>query len=232
MYIYLDESGDLGFDFSKKKTTKKFVVTLLVCENQNAIKEFEKAVKRTLKNKLNHKKNKNRVVQELKGTTTTLEIKKYFYNQLKDNDWKIYSLIIDKQKLNPKLRTKSSKHRLYNVISRLILEKLPLKKASVNARLVVDRSKNRSEINEFNHYIQDQLEYLLPLNIGFKIVHLTSQEMSVLQAVDLFCWGIFRKYEFNDCLWYNEFKDKIIYKSEFLPENTNKKSGPYNADLP
>ena len=26
MYIYLDESGDLGFDFRKAKTTHKFVI--------------------------------------------------------------------------------------------------------------------------------------------------------------------------------------------------------------
>ena len=26
-YIFLDESGDLGFDFEKKRTTKYFVVT-------------------------------------------------------------------------------------------------------------------------------------------------------------------------------------------------------------
>lgn len=56
MFIYLDESGDLGFDYfdyNKKNTTKKFVVTLLVCNSANARKAFEKAVRRTLKNKLN-----------------------------------------------------------------------------------------------------------------------------------------------------------------------------------
>jgi len=30
--IYLDESGDLGFDFSKAKTTSTFIITLLVCD--------------------------------------------------------------------------------------------------------------------------------------------------------------------------------------------------------
>ena len=27
-YIFLDESGDLGFDFSKKNTSKVFIITL------------------------------------------------------------------------------------------------------------------------------------------------------------------------------------------------------------
>jgi len=28
-YIFMDESGDLGFDFSKKKTTTFFLVTFI-----------------------------------------------------------------------------------------------------------------------------------------------------------------------------------------------------------
>ena len=43
-YIYLDESGDLGFDFNKKKTSKNFVVTCLFIENR---KPIEKIVKKT-----------------------------------------------------------------------------------------------------------------------------------------------------------------------------------------
>jgi hypothetical protein len=32
MYIYLDESGNLDFDFSKKGATQFFVITLLIIE--------------------------------------------------------------------------------------------------------------------------------------------------------------------------------------------------------
>jgi hypothetical protein len=60
MFIYLDESGDLGFDFTKSKTTRHFVITLLVCDGRSVHVQFEKAVRRTLKNKLNRKKNQGR----------------------------------------------------------------------------------------------------------------------------------------------------------------------------
>lgn len=33
MIIYLDESGDLGFDFASKRPSRKFVVALLVCDS-------------------------------------------------------------------------------------------------------------------------------------------------------------------------------------------------------
>ncbi len=49
MLIYLDESGDLGFDFNKPKTSEKFVIALLACDNTVTIRHFRKAVRRTLK---------------------------------------------------------------------------------------------------------------------------------------------------------------------------------------
>lgn len=82
MIIFLDESGDLGFDFNKPMTSRKFVITLLVCDGKGVIDSLRKAVRRTLKNKLNRNKSGNRVAQELKGAKTTLAIKKYFFRNL------------------------------------------------------------------------------------------------------------------------------------------------------
>ena len=42
-YIFLDESGDLGFNFRKKKTSKYFIVTFLFTTGD--VKEFEKIIK-------------------------------------------------------------------------------------------------------------------------------------------------------------------------------------------
>jgi len=36
LIIYLDESGDLGFDFEHKKPSKKFVIAVLVCEGHTS----------------------------------------------------------------------------------------------------------------------------------------------------------------------------------------------------
>ena len=90
MIICLDESGDLGFDFSKSKTSRKFGISLLVCDGVEGVSGFKKAIRRTLKNKLDHKKGKNRIVQELKGAATTLAVKEYFYRQISADGWRIY----------------------------------------------------------------------------------------------------------------------------------------------
>ena len=50
--IYLDESGDLGFDFNNKGTPRYFIITLLVCRNKKTVEHVKNAVKKTLKNKL------------------------------------------------------------------------------------------------------------------------------------------------------------------------------------
>ena len=217
MIIYLDESGDLGFNFSKQKTTKKFIITLLVCDDQDVNKQFKKAVRRTLR-KLNRKKSKTRKIEELKGTNTTLKVKKYFYRQLNNGNWHIYTLALNKERVWPELQTKKAKPRLYNYIARHLIEKLSLRTTFTNVKLAVDRSKNREEIRDFNQYVQNQIEALLPLNTDFSIEHLTSNESAGLQAVDLFCWGIFRKYELGDYNWYKVFRSNIGYETIYLPE--------------
>lgn len=46
-YIFLDESGDLGFDFKKDKTSKFFVITCLFVNNATSV---EKSIKKIFKN--------------------------------------------------------------------------------------------------------------------------------------------------------------------------------------
>ena len=175
------------------------------------------AVRRTLKNKINTKAKNKRVVTELKGTKTCFEHKQYFFRHIKSDDWSIYSVVLNKDRIKPHLRTKTGKAKLYNFLSRFILEKLPLRQTFTNVHLVVDRSKNRNEIKDFNRYLQNQIEALLPLNTGFKVEHLNSQEDPGLQCIDLFCWGIFRKYEYNDKNWFDVYCHKIKFITEYLP---------------
>ncbi|MCP4482785.1 MAG: DUF3800 domain-containing protein [bacterium] len=47
MYIYLDESGDLGFDFSKEKTSKYFIITLLCVASKRSLDKIVKNIFKT-----------------------------------------------------------------------------------------------------------------------------------------------------------------------------------------
>ena len=51
-YIFMDESGELGFDFKKKKTSKFFVVTFIFTKDKsNLDKIIKKVFKSIPKNK-------------------------------------------------------------------------------------------------------------------------------------------------------------------------------------
>ena len=211
MIIYLDESGDLGFDFNKPRTSRKFVITLLVCDGKNAIDSFRKAVRRSLKNKLNRNKSGSRIVQELKGTKTSLEIKKYFYRNLSPKGWRLYTVVLNKQRVYEKLQKPQAKKKLYNFLAHFIIEKIDLKNAGTSVTLILDRCKNKEEIRDFNNYIENQLEAVLPLNIPLNIYHERSHENAGLQAVDLFSWGIFKKYEKGEYDWYTVYRNAIMF---------------------
>jgi hypothetical protein len=153
----------------------------------------------------------------LKGTNTALVVKEYFYRHLPDGGWRIYAVALNKVRVADPLRSKSGKKKLYNFLARFLLEKVDLSNAAPAVTLVMDRCKNKEEIKDFNSYVANQLESLLPLNIPLNIYHESSQENPGLQAVDLFCWGIFRKYEMRSLEWYRVYREKIVFETEYLP---------------
>lgn len=99
MIIYLDESGDLGFDFETKRPSAKFVITLLVCNNGAVTRGFKKAITRTIKNKLNKGRKGGYSVNELKGTGTSINVKRYFYRHSPKIGWRLYAIVLNKRRV-------------------------------------------------------------------------------------------------------------------------------------
>jgi Protein of unknown function (DUF3800) len=215
MYLYLDESGDLGFDFGNKKPSRFFVITLLALTEAKAIRIVDKAVTRTLDKKLNHKSKNRRLISELKGSSTTLPIKKYFLSHIDRGllDVSLYAIVLDKLALLAKIQN-PIKERVYNHMTHQILERVPFP-AVGHVNLVVDRSKNDLGIREFNDYLYANLSLCLNLETKLYISHDSSEKHKCIQAADLFCYGIARKYELKDESWYSLFKDKIRVECEF-----------------
>ena len=82
--------------------------------------------------------------------------------------------------------------------------------------MVVDKCKSKTDIEDFNRYLANQLEAKLPLNVPLIISHEDSKASTGLQAVDSFCWEIYRKYEHDDIEWYQHFADRIAFETEYL----------------
>lgn len=215
LYLYLDESGDLGFDFINAKPSKFFTICILLIKNKKDKNIIERAINRTLKNKINPKNKTNRFVEELKGTQTSLPIKEYFYNQIRNIDFEIYALTLNKRRVIPELL--KNKSRVYNWIARMLLDKI--KFSDIKSRIIftLDKSKGLKGIKEFNSYIGTQLESGIDPKTPLDIFHLDSKEINGLQAVDLFAWGVMRKHERNDIKWFDIFSSKIKYNEIYLP---------------
>lgn len=209
-YLYLDESGDLGFDFVNKKPSKFFTVTILAVRGENN-KKLSKAVKITLRRKFNTKK---QIIKELKGSKCPLRIKKYFYSQISNIKFALYAITLNKIRVYERLR--KDKERVYNYMARLVLDRIPFNNADLRVEIIIDKSKTKKNIFEFNQYILKQIKSKFDPKIPLDVYHYDSKQNLGLQAVDIFCWGIFRKYEVNDYGWYDIFKDKIVYDQPYL----------------
>lgn len=215
-FLYLDESGDLGFDFVTKKPSKFFTITILAIHGIEGNRALIAAVRKTLARKLNPKRKRKRIVQELKGTHTTLSVKQYFLQQLAEKQvpFALFSLSLNKRRVYERLTRE--KARVYNYLSRQILDHIRFENAEQCISLYVDRSKGKREITEYNAYVIQQLQGRIRPNVPLDIIHGDSKQHPGLQAADLFSWGIFQRHERGKVEWYNLFSSRIKLDEEFL----------------
>jgi hypothetical protein len=213
LYLYLDESGDLGFDFVNKKPSAFFTICVLAIKGAENDRALTNAVRAVVKRKLFQ--GANSATMELKGSGTSLEVKRFFYNKVSRIDFKLYAVTLNKKRVYESLA--DDKERIYNYIARLTLEKVDFKDAEVRVILTVDKSKSKHEILSFNEYIINQIKACLDPRVPLNIYHNLSQESPGLQATDMFAWGISRKYEKGDQAWYEVFKTRLQIDRLYLP---------------
>lgn len=82
-------------------------------------------------------------------------------------------------------------------------------------------------MQEFNKSLRLQLEERIPPHVPLYLDHRDSSATRPLQAVDLFAWGIFRKYEVGDTAWYEFFREKIQFERVY--QINKKESDPCRA---
>lgn len=213
-FLYLDESGDLGFDFVNKRPSNFFTITILASSSHDAIIKIRKAVKMTLRRKINRGGRAANLRPEIKASQVNLVTKRYFYEQVADERFGIYAVTLNKRQVYEELTQK--KDHVYNYIARRVLDEIPFERAASRVQLVIDKSKGRKEIVDFDQYVIRQLEGRIKPKVILNIDHRRSHEELALQAVDLFSWGIFRKYEHGDTAWLDVYQEKIQMDQQYL----------------
>ena len=100
-FLYLDESGDLGFDFFNRKPSRFFTVAILALRDTGNNRALINAIKKTIRRKLREKAN-----AELKGSHTSLEVKRYFYGLVRPIRFGVYAVTLNKKRVYEDLTQK------------------------------------------------------------------------------------------------------------------------------
>lgn len=210
-YIFLDESGDLGFD-PKKKNSKYFMVTILATLDKKPIEKVVKKIHVSLKKKV--KRLSGGILHCYKEKPVT---RKRLLKLLNTRDCVVLAIYLNKAKVYTKLR--EEKHVLYNYVTNILLDRIMTKKLidqKLGIVLIAAKRETNKFLNEnFKDYLNKQIESKHGLKI--KIELKTPAQEKSLQAVDFASWAIFRKYERGDDSYYTLIKSRIVEENPLFP---------------
>lgn len=198
MYVYLDESGDLGF---RQESTKYFTIAFVVMDNPVLFRRYIKRVK------IKYDIPRN---VELKGSTTRVLIKEDLLNSFAKLDIEVHAITVKKTNVEPKLRRDTNI--LYNYMVGLSLVEQILQEP-IGTRVSINVDRRVISITsgfKFNEYLKYKVWYegKRP-DINLEINHLDSHEAYAIQGIDVICNSIFRKYSSNNYNLFNIIKGKV-----------------------
>jgi len=185
--MYIDESGDLGFD---KKSSKFIVISALIV---NDIKELDRIIKNMRRNKF---KKQLKKMYELKAYELFNEIRIYMLKKLNYvSGAKVFHIVLEKKRVFSKY-LKADKHKLYNFIAGKLAKNILMNDMDIEIK--IDKSKGNILLRkDFDDYFKKRLGEGCD-KMRCKIEHSYSHSWSGLQFADLLAWCCFQKYENED----------------------------------
>lgn len=208
----MDESGDLGFNFKKAKTSKYFVITFVFTKERIALERMIKKVFKGFSKK--DIKNNNGTLHAYKESPRTRQKLLNLFHEKKVAD--IIVIYLNKRKVYTKLH--DEKHVLYNYVANILLDRVCTKKlipTNENIKIIASRRETNRFLNDnFKSYLKDQIKNNHKLDIEIEISS-TSAEKG-LQVADMISWSIFRKYEHGDDSYYKIIKQEIVEENSLF----------------
>jgi len=203
-YIFLDESGDLGFNLNKSGTSENFIITFFVIKNK---KPFDNIVKKTLA-KMNKVERKS-----IQGVLHSYKLlprrRKKLLKSILEYDFKLMVIRLNKSKVYTHLH--NEKQVVYNYITNILLNRILDKKlidTDQKVHLIASRRETNKFLNSnFKNYLKNKAQRTHSIDIDINIA-LSNQE-KCLQIVDLISWAYFRHIEHKDSSYYNIIKEMM-----------------------
>jgi chorismate mutase len=213
MYVYIDESGDLGFSL---RSSRYFVVAYLILDNPF---EVAKIMKRLLK-KLHERKEYARGCNELKYSNSKDAVRRKVLEKICKGNVEIGFVVLEKAKVKPELKEKTTV--LYNfvIVDAVMKNILPRLTSTDKLYIVVDKTLSRLSKDAFNKYAINKASWLMTVQwrqteqirlSNIEVRHENSQREPCLQAVDFLAGACFHKYEHNNDCYYRIIESKVEY---------------------
>ncbi len=202
-YIFMDESGDLGFNFLKANTSRYFVMSFLISDNDDLCK---KIIARTVK------KMPSRNRCHFSGVFhCNKENEDVRSNLLKifgdDVNFKVVSVALDKIKFKNICGNEvPSTGEIYNHICMALFDRL-LKHDLFKLK---ERKLFVASQRETNKYLNNKFRDDLARAYDLEVVVSHPNTYKGLQIVDFVSWSFFRQYEFDSSKYTNLFRNLII----------------------
>ncbi|MCL4324854.1 MAG: DUF3800 domain-containing protein [Candidatus Thermoplasmatota archaeon] len=194
LFIFIDESGDLG-----KYGSKYFSIVAL---STQAVDNLNRIIKRVRQRKL---RKKLKEMPELKANNSGDLIRETVLRKVAQLDCSISVVVVPKSLVRDDLF--QHKEKLYNYLCGLLFEHITLNVDSVD--ITIDKKHNNRLLREdFNQYIERKIRSRRA-SIRVMIQHLESHTSNALQAVDFVAWAMNRKFSFDDPTFYNLIASKI-----------------------
>ena len=200
LYIYMDESGCLGFDLTKHKTSKNFIITFLYTEHPRRIEKIIKKIfkgmskteQKACHGALHANKINDRTRKLLLSKLATIE------------EISILVIRLNKRKVYTHLR--DEKTVLYNYVTNILIDRTLTRFKPKKVKLIASRRETNKFLNQnFKSYLENQNNGRVAIDVSIK----TPSAEKCLQAVDFASWAVFKHYEHNDKTFYNLI-DSII----------------------
>ena len=210
-YIFMDESGDLGFDFNKRGTSSFFLITFLFSKNRRNIENCVKKVHGGLRKKYKKK------IGVLHAYVEEPVTRKRLLTLLSEKDCRIMTILLNKKKVYTNLQ--DEKAVLYNYVTNILLDRIFTKKLVLPenpVKVIASRKETSKFLNQnFRSYLQSQIvkNHNAEVIVSIK----TPAEQKALQAVDFVSWAIFRKYEYGDDTYYKIIEKNIVEERPLFP---------------
>jgi hypothetical protein len=194
-----DESGDLGFDFNKKQTSRHFCITILVSSDR---KKIEKIVKRIFADfSMRRIKHRTGVLHAYGETNRTNHL---IISRLKEADAMVFIVKVDKTKV-----TRRDINEFYNDLTIHLLEKIFALTRAEKITLTASRKDTKAALTE---RFVESLNSAYGDTIAIEVKR--PRDSKSLQVVDCVSWGAFRYYESGDDEFYRDI-EPILYEYDY-----------------